>query len=310
MWLPQTIIATSSESLAPGAVPTTAPTGIPSSLPKVITPANGAQPQPEGTSMIQIGFLFPLNYNFVVGNPMSSAQIFQYLPQGLSDGLGLPGDEITMHSLVPLDTTVALGYITTLAMAYIPSNMVSTLGLDLHVPSAAIYNNADQSVNTLMNYIDPAIPLTPGSTLSGSAATGTGSAPQATSSNLGNSGVFNTNAQNTNSKVTSTNVAIGFVAVGGAAAYGAAMFFIARRYKKRKQAHRRSSSLINPSEMRQSSSPAVLGGANAFMSGGRTTPGTSSNDRNSRGSGRSNGNSARTQQISAPMMAENSLGWN
>ena len=260
--------------------------------------------------MVQLGFLFALNYQFVVGNPLSSAQIFQYLPLGVADGLGLRGDQFVMHSLVPLDTTKELGYVTTLAMAYMPSNMVSTLGLDLHVPAAPIYNNADPSVNTLMNYIDPAIPLTPGSTLSGSAATGTGSGSQATStSNSGNSGVFNTNDQNTSSSVKATTAGVAVAAVGAAAAYGAAMFFIARRYKKRKQAHRRSSSL-NSSEMRQSGSPALLGGANAYMSGGRTTPGTGGNDRNSRGSGRSNGNSARTQQISAPMMAENSLGWN
>jgi len=87
------------------------------------------------------------------------------------------------------------------------------------------------------------------------------------------------------------------------------MFLIARRYKKRKQSHRRSSSIMSPTQMRQSGSPALMGGA--FMSGGRVSPGgTVTNDRNSRGSGRSAGNSARTQQISAPMMAENSLGWN
>ncbi|CAM6002787.1 unnamed protein product [Sphagnum balticum] len=92
-------------------------------------------------------------------------------------------------------------------------------------------------------------------------------------------------------------------AIGGSAVYGVAMFLIARRYKKRKQAHRRSSSLTG-GEMRQTGSPALMGGA--YMSGGHTSPG---HDRNSRGSGRT-GNSARTAQISAPMMAENSLGWN
>ena len=211
-----------------------------------------------------------------------------------------------MHSLVPLNTTSQLGYTTTAALAYIPTNMESTLGLDLHIPTAAIYNNADPSVSTLMNYINPAIPLQPGSNLAGSAASGTGSGSAAsTSSANGNSGVFNTDSQNTSAKVTGTTAGIALASVGGAAAYGAAMFLIARRYKKRKQGHRRSSSIMNPAEMRQS---AYLSGGAAFMSGGRLTP--SANDRDSRGSGRSAGNSARTQQISAPMMAENSLGWN
>jgi hypothetical protein len=249
-----------------------------------------------------------LNYEFVVAHPLSSAQIFQFLPEGIASGLGLQSSQIVMHSLIPMNTADTLGYFTTLALAYMPTNMVSTLGLDLHIPASAIYNNPDASVNTIMNYINPAIPLTPGSTLSGSDATGTGTGiqPTSTSSN-GNSGVFNTASQNTTSSVKATTAGVAVAAVGGAAAYGAAMFFIARRYKRRKQAHRRSSSVINPSEMRQSGSPALFGGANAFMSGGRTTPGTGGNDRNSRGS---NGNSARTQQISAPMMAENSLGWN
>ena len=292
-------------------MPSSAASGVPSNLPKVITPQNGTVEQPEGASLVQIGFLFPLNYDFVVNNPMSSAQVFQLVPQGIADGLGISSDQVVMHSLIPLDTVGNLGYITTAALAYIPSNMVTTLGLDLHIPASAIYNNADPSINTIMNYINPAIPLTPGSNLAGAAASGTGSGSQATStSSNGQSGVFSTSSQNTNSSVKATTAGVAVGAVGAAAAYGVAMFFIARRYKRRKQAHRRSSSLTNPSQMRQVGSPALFGGANPFMSGGRSTPLTGSHDRNSRGSGRSNGNSARTQQISAPMMAENSLGWN
>lgn len=214
-----------------------------------------------------------------------------------------------MQSLVPLDTNAQLGYITTLALAYIPENMVSTLGLDLHIPASALYNNAVPGIYSLMNFIDPAIPLTPGSTLTGSEATGTGSGNSATSTSSTNGGVFNTAEQNASPSVVKSTAGIAAAAIGGAAAYGAAMFFIARRYKRKKQSHRRTSSLMNPSEMRQSGSPALFGGG-AIMSGGRASPGGATHDRNSRGSGRSAGNSARTQQISAPMMAENSLGWN
>jgi len=155
-----------------------------------------------------------------------------------------------------------------------------------------------------MQYINPAIPLVPGSSVANGGGTGTGSGNPATSSSVsGNSGVFQNTNQNTSPGTAGTTAAIALSALGGSAAYGAAMFLLARRYKARKQNHRRSSSLLNPSEMRHSGSP-VFGGA--IMSGGRTTPG---NERNSRGSG-GTGNSARTQQISAPMMAENSLGWN
>ncbi|EHK98710.1 putative Signaling mucin MSB2 [Glarea lozoyensis 74030] len=242
--------------------------------------------------------------------PLSSAQIFKYLPQGIADGLGLDIDQVTIQSLAPLDTTAQLGFITTLAMAYIPTSLVESLSLDLHIPTSAIYKNDDNSVQTLVNYINPAIPITPGSNLDGS---GSSSGPGASPSSPGggssnNDGAFNTDNQNQSSSVKGTTAGIAMAAIGGSAAYGAAMFLIARRYKKRKQSHRRSSSLMGP-EMR-SGSPALMGGANAFMSGGRVSPGgTITNDRNSRGSGRT-GNSARTQQISAPMMAENSLGWN
>lgn len=171
-------------------------------------------------------------------------------------------------------------------------------------------------MNTMMRYINSAIPITAGSTLasggSGGASTGAGNSDDSSSNPAANNngGVFNDNTQQTTSSSTrSTTAGIAVASVGAAAAYGAAMFFIARRYKKRKQGHRRASSLVNPSEMRQSGSPALMGGA--LMAGARSsTLASGGQDRNSRGSGRSVGNSARTQMISAPMAAENSLGWN
>jgi hypothetical protein len=286
---------------------TAAPSGVPTFIPQVISNPNTTVAKPEDSTLVQLGFQYALNYIFVVQNPKAAAQIFQFLPLGLANGLALDPSEVFMQSLLPLDTTSELGFITTIALAYIPSSMYNTLALELHLPQSALYTNDDTSVNTLMNYLNVAVPLTPGSTL-GNSATGTGSGASATSSTASgnNNAVFNTPNQNTSAKTTGTTAAIVAGGVGAAAAYGAAMFLIARRYKKRKLSHRRSSSVLNPAEMRQSGSPALLGGAGAFMSGGRTTPG---HDRNSRGSGRT-GNSARTQQISAPMMAENSLGWN
>jgi hypothetical protein len=249
-----------------------------------------------------------LNYEFVVANSTSSLQIFAYLPAAIADGLCLKPEEIVMHSLVPYNTQASLGYITTIALAFIPTNMVTTLQLDLHIPTAIIYNNPDITLNTLVNYLNPAIPIT-GSLTSGSGASGTDSSSVATNSAAsGNGGVFNPDSQGQTPAVEGATAGIVVAAVGAAAAYGAAMFFVARRYKRRKQGHRRSSSIQSPAEMRQSGSQAFMGGT--FMSGGRTTPGAAPNGRDSRGSGRSAGNSARTQQISAPMMAENSLGWN
>jgi hypothetical protein len=255
--------------------------------------------------LVQVGFDCTLNYAFVVGNGQSSAQIFAWLQPGIVDGLALQSEEVVIHSLTPLPVS---GCVATVALTFIPSNMYQSLKLSLNIPTSVLYNNNDMSIAELMNKINPAIPLMPGTTAPGGA-TGTDSGAAATSVAPGSgNGLDNTNGQTSQSpKAAGTTAGIAMLAVGASCAYGAAMFLVARRYKRKKQSHRRSSSVVGP-EMRYSGSPATLmSGNGAFMSGGRTSsPG---NDRNSRGSGRT-GNSARTQQISAPMMAENSLGWN
>jgi hypothetical protein len=307
MWLPQTIIAQSSATLSTGQNQAPVPTGINPNLPKIITNPNSSATPPEGMSPVQLGFVFQLNYPFVVSNPLSSAQIFLYLPQGVAGGLQLDPDHFILHCLYPLDTTARMGFVTTAAMAYIPSNMIDTLRLNLGTPSSPLYNNADVTVNTLTSYLNPAIPLIPGQGAGDGSSTGTGTGSAPTNTAGGNNGVFNTDSQNTSPGVKGTTAGIAMGCVGAASAYGAAMFLLARRYKKRKQAHRRTSSVASHSEMRQSTSPGVMS-SDIFMSGGRMSPGGTTIDRNSRGSG--GGNSGRTQQISAPMMAENSLGWN
>jgi hypothetical protein len=256
--------------------------------------------------VVQVGFLYPLNYQFVATNPTSPAQICMYLPEGIQEGLNLTPDQVTVHSLIPFDTQKTLGYVTTLVLLVIPANMVDSLRAGLSQPLSPIYQHNDTSVAQMMGYINPAIPLIPGGAGPGSASysTGTGSGAAPSDSSIpGSNGVFDPNAQDASPTSQSKVVGIAMGAVTAAAAYGAAMFFIARRYKKRRGTHRRSSSIQNPSEMRYTGNPALMGGA--LVSGGYDVDG-----RESRGSGRSNGHSARTAQISAPMMAENSLGWN
>jgi hypothetical protein len=304
-WLPATIVVQSSP-IASDAMATTA-TGIATTLPQAISPPTGIPQVPDDSTLIQVGFNYSLNYAFVVANPNSSAQIFDFLPIGLAYGLSIRPDLVTMHSLYPYDTQNTLGFITTLATAWIPSNMVDTLKQSLHQQLSLLYQNPDPSIYQLMQYINPTIPVLPGGSIVDGTVTpsGTGASTSATAVSGGN-GVFNTDSQGSQTtKSAAVGIALG--AVSAAAAYGAAMFFIARRYKKRKSLHRRSSSIMSPSQMRFTGSPALMGGV--VMSGGRGTPGLQ-NGRESRGSGRSAGNSARTVEISAPMMAENSLGWN
>lgn len=310
-FIPSSIIAqTSASHVSDEATTTSLQTGIPSALPKIVqNPLSSSTPaQPVDTTEVQIGFQWALNYPFVVSHPLSTSQIFTYLPIGIADGLRLKPEQITVKNLLPLDTTAELQFITTVARIFIPTSMVDTLRVDLGIPISPLYQNPDESVNTLMNYINPAIPFFPGAIMD------PGSYPSSTDTHArpspsDNNGVFNTSSQQTQSSgAKGTTAGIALAAFGGAAAYGAAMFLLARRYKRRKQARARVASFSNTLDSREYDSPMTpsFGDGGALMSGGRSSP---THDLQSRGSGRT-GNTARTAQISAPMMSENSLGWN
>ncbi|KFY48990.1 hypothetical protein V495_00849 [Pseudogymnoascus sp. VKM F-4514 (FW-929)] len=320
-WVGSSILIQTTQSGEKASTTVAIPSGIPSTLPQVVAPLNGVPTPKVGYTLIQVGFTYALNYQFVVANSMSSAQIFTYLPKGIAYGLEIKESDVIMHSLQPYDTSRTLNYITTLALAYIPTQVVSNLGIMIHVPVSRLYKNPSEPVDVIMSSINPSIPITVGSGLDGSGPAapvgGDGSSPTPGGGKDGSkgNGIFDSNADNQTPGAKGMTAGIATGAVVAAAAYGAAMFFIARRYKKRKLSHRRARSLMNPAEMMEASgSPALPGGV--YMSGGRQSTGSgesgsgSSEDRHSRGSGRSAGNSARTAQISGPMMAENSLGWN
>lgn len=215
-----------------------------------------------------------------------------------------------MYSLQPYDTTSDLGYITTLALAYVPSSLVSTLQLDVRTPVSTFYNNPDASAKTLVSMVNPSISILYGSTTSGSSSSSSDDDSSSTSS-ASQGGAPIGGDSGSSSKVNSTSVGIGVGAVAGAAVYAAAMIYVARRYKNKRAAHSRTSSVpgVEP-EMSQRHSGGGMGGL--FMSGGRgadrVSPTSGRGSRNSGGS--SNGRSVREQGISAPVTAENSLGWN
>lgn len=207
-----------------------------------------------------------------------------------------------------LTATPGRNYFATLAMAYIPADMVDRLRLDLLTPPSLIYRNPDSSTNMLMARIDPAFGILANQPYgAGSGAYPNGNTGASSSATPGDGAPLGGNSDSSSS-VKGTSVGIGVGVVAGAAVYGAAMFFVARRYRKKRQGHYRSRSLIDTGDMVQSSG---AGASAALMSGGRgdgwrsVTPGYDGRD--SRNSGRSGSTRA---QISAPMMAENSLGWN
>ena len=292
---------------------------MPSSLPRVIQPQNGVPKAPENSTLIQLGFTYGLNYPFVVSSSTAVAQIFSYLPSGISNGLVFDQTHMVMQYLQPYNTLSSLGYITTLAMAYIPSEMVDKLSLQLLNPNSDLYNNPDPSVKTLMSMIDPAIPVLAGTTLRASSANSDNPTPSSSGTDDDSPGGTD---DNKSSSVRPSSVGIGLGVVCGAAVYGAAMFFVARRYKKRKAGHQRSSSVLTGSS---GSSGAGAREATGLMSGGlvRGSYGSRGDDpqrphsdgslgghgRESRNTDRTTG-TGRTYDISGPVMAENSLGWN
>ncbi|KAI4094676.1 MAG: hypothetical protein LQ344_002148, partial [Seirophora lacunosa] len=306
--------------LAPSAPQPTAtsefiPVSLPSSVPPLIQPPGGMPPQPDDTMRIQVGFLQALNYAFVVNTEVTQEQIFKFLPPGIAYGLGIPEDNVTMETLKADVTSTDLPYIRTLALAFIPKDQVNNLYLNLHTPAHRIYDNPNASVAQLMSFIDPSVAIQADNPMAGSSGPGTGESASPTPTNPVTGGAPIGGAIGNSMPVRKSSVAIGVGVVCGAAAYGAAMFFIARRYKMRRQSHGRSPSMYS-SPIYSGSHHDFMGGANAaLMSGARGDGGRSTSPpdgygygRDSRGSGRS-GSTGR-QQISAPVMAENSLGWN
>lgn len=281
-------------------------------MPRLVQPANGMPNPPSNFTLVQVGFNFGLNYPFVVGKPESATQIFAYLPEGIAFGLGISKDQVLMNALMPYDTSKTLGYITTLAQTYIPTELVNEMQLHLHAPSSPIYYNPSAPVNALMDMVNPTIPILPGAAMDGFSSFASFNPAATTRAGEGDGAPIGGDSGSAK-KVSGTSVGIGLGAIGGAAVYAAAMIYVARRYRQKRKGHQRASSVPTAGDMTQRSSGGM---GTFFMSGanGRTTPRTlasNSGGRHSRTSnGSSNGRSVREQGISAPLMSENSLGWN
>ncbi|EUC43998.1 hypothetical protein COCMIDRAFT_99377 [Bipolaris oryzae ATCC 44560] len=270
----------------------------------MIAPPGGVPPAiQQNTFMGQVCFKWPLNYPFVSAND-GGQQIFHYLPIAIADALNISVSDVKNYGLKPLNTMEYSGFITTVAMFTIPADLQTKLALQLRNPASALWNNEDSTVNDLTNLINTACPLAAGNLPADGPSGGSSGEGDASSPNGGSGGGGAMGGDiGASRKVNSTSAIVASSAIVGAIAYGAAMFFVARRYRNKRMAHQRSSSV--PSTGRNTFG-SIPGGAAAWMHGarnGRMTPG-------SRGSSASQGRSIRTQQISAPVMAENSLGWN
>jgi hypothetical protein len=283
-------------------------TAVPSELAQWIQPPEGMPSDvPPDMFLGQIGFRQALNYKFVAENDGGN-QIFLYLRMAIADTLQIKEEAVINYGLTSKDTWNRLGWGQTLAVFMIPAPLNVLLGQKINQPASEFYNNKNATVNTLTSLVDP------------SSFSAYNPYKAGESDNVNNPGASATNGpghggalggdMGASRPINGTSAGIATGAVLGACAYGAAMFFVARRYRKKKMSHKRSSSI--PSSSRYTYGSVGGLGGNAWMSGarnGRLTPGLPGS-RGSRGSSSSNGRSVRTQQISAPVMAENSLGWN
>lgn len=252
-WLPTTVLLDSTSTAATAAsslAPTTA-TGIPTELPTAIDSPTAAA-QPEDTEIIQIGLLQGYNYMFVVNETKAAAQVFNLLPKALTYAAGMDegkvkvrdtaaGDsfrgKITVRKLQPLDTVSSLGYITTVVLVSYPRHLIEALRMDIKVPTSALYNNPDPLVYNFTKQINPAIDITIGSGIDfPGLGDGKDEGPRSTGENdpFGNN---NKDEKDSSKRAATAGIVTGAVAV--AAVYSVAMSVIARRYRKKKQAHRR-----------------------------------------------------------------------
>ncbi|KMU82214.1 hypothetical protein CIHG_10608, partial [Coccidioides immitis H538.4] len=79
---------------------------------------------------------------------------------GVAYALEIPNESVKVGALRPYDTVARLGYTTTVASVYIPSDLIQSLALQLRTPSSRLYNNPDPSVRTIMAMFVPTIPFT------------------------------------------------------------------------------------------------------------------------------------------------------
>ncbi len=127
-------------------------------LPHVILP-NSLNNSPTDGNLIQLGFLFPLNYVFVSQHLQAAAQIFEVLPVALAHGT-VQRSAVEVARLVPYDTQAMVGYIATVAKLYYPKASVDQLQRYILDPKSEIYTGGGDMQRNLTALIDPAIKIT------------------------------------------------------------------------------------------------------------------------------------------------------
>lgn len=311
------LVAQTNIIVAPPQSDTPIPTAttLPSNIPLVIQPPGGLPPPPDNSVLVAVAYSESLNWNFVSTHPMSATQIFGFTGPGVCYGIGRPASDCRMHSIEAGNTISSWGFIATVARVYINADLVASLDLAINTPSSLLYQNADPTINTLMSLIRPSWPLvgTPAyAPLDGGTGVGAPNPHAGGSRDPREAGAPLGSDSATSQTVSRKSVAVGSGAIGAALLYGGAMFMVAKRYRKRRRNHRRSNSSLATSRGGGAESAMQQSGGSGWAAGA-AAPRPAMYTRDSQGSRQSlssNGRTIRSAGISAPVMAENSLGWN
>jgi hypothetical protein len=265
-----------------------------SGLPKAITPATTSTPGND-YQVVYIGFKSALNYPFVVEHSVSSAQIFEYLPDVLRFPFNSDSSykDITVKRLVPF-TASGIMYTITVAEVYFPTDSTAALAQFIQTPNSLIFRNPQQTENSLAALIDSRIPLT-GLDVSDSKSGSSGSGSSASSNN----GSLDAAAEQ--NPTTTGNGRIAGIAIGasaGCALYMTLMLLLFKRFKKKQTI-----------ELPPSDSESNIGVQNSGDSGSGLSEIFNRIQNMSDTSSAEVPSNTRSVQISVPVNPSNSLGW-
>lgn len=120
-------------------------------IPKALLPAETRSTDTKGMTLIRVGFLKPLNYNFVANNMAAAAQIFALLP----DALALSHTKVAAQGeVIDLRPRKTSGYISTMARLYYPEDMLDNLRLDVGSPNSELHTTKNETLRELTALID------------------------------------------------------------------------------------------------------------------------------------------------------------
>jgi hypothetical protein len=189
----------------------------------------------DGLTLISILFDQSLNWKFVVNSPLSSSQIFGWIPYLITNALDIPADSVKTFALqvyVPgsYKTASDVAVLGTMWLGYIPTEQVDALAAMIKAKQSKFYTGSTVPVATeLANHVNSGFPL-----LSVSSTSAGGPAGVDSGSGSGAIGAAGGSSKSRQDAI------IGVVSALGGIALFVLVFLVFRSLKRRRQlAHHR-----------------------------------------------------------------------